>query len=52
MNDNEVPDMPDRLDIKITAGDCRRRYARNSYRLKEEARRGYARRRAPFKEAA
>ena len=29
----------------------RRRYARNSYRLKEEVRRRYARRRAPFKEA-
>jgi hypothetical protein len=32
--------------------DCRRRYARNSYRLKEEVRRRDARRRAPFKEAA
>jgi hypothetical protein len=32
--------------------DCRRRYTRNSYRLKEEARRHPAWRWAPFKEAA
>jgi hypothetical protein len=32
--------------------DCRRRYARDSYRLNEEVRRRYGRRRAPFKEAA
>jgi hypothetical protein len=32
--------------------DCRRRCARNGYRLEKEARRRYARRWAPFKEAA
>lgn len=51
MNDKDVPGMPDGLEMKITAEDCRR-YARNIYRLKQEARRGYARRWAPFKEAA
>jgi len=40
MNDKDVPRMPDRLGMKITAEDYRR-YAHNSYRLKEEARRGY-----------
>ena len=51
MNDKDVPGMPDRLQMKITAEGCRC-YARNSYRLKQEARRGYARRWAPFKEEA
>jgi hypothetical protein len=51
MNDKDVPGMPDRLQMKTTAEGCRR-YARNSYRLKQEAPRRYARRRAPFKEAA
>jgi hypothetical protein len=41
MNDNDVPGMPDTLEIKIT----------DSYRLREEARRRYARRWATFKEA-
>jgi hypothetical protein len=89
MNDNDVPDMPDRPEIKITADDyaklrelsktsdithcirclatspgggdpgrgvggfrnSRRRYARDSYRLREAARRRYALGWAPFKEA-
>jgi hypothetical protein len=51
MNDKDVPGMPDGLQMKITAEGCCR-YARNSYRLKQEARCGCARRWAPFKEAA
>jgi hypothetical protein len=51
MNDKDVPGMPDGLQMKTTAVGCRR-YARNSYRLKQEAPPRYARRRAPFKEAA
>ena len=37
--------------VTCVGEDCRRRYARNIERLKEEARRRCARRRAPFKEA-
>ncbi|MGO8941982.1 MAG: hypothetical protein ACLQLO_34350 [Mycobacterium sp.] len=53
-------DSPENTRIRTSGGrrcvtcvreDCRR-YARNSYRLKEEARRRYAQRRAPFKKAA
>ena len=51
MNDKDVPGMPDGLQMK-TPAEGYRRYARNSYRLKQEAPRRYARRRAPFKEAA
>lgn len=41
-----------RVDNKATNKDFRRRYARNSYRLREEARRRAEQRQAPFEAAA